>query len=468
MLGQVAGGLGGSVLGRLARQRQRHVRLVVKRPRVRRLRFEHFELGLARHGAVVVLNPVGEFERAVHRPLGFADEGNARGCVGNDLERPGGDLIRAGLQHQHAVGDELARKLPHAGVLSLSGIGRSLRGDLGGLAFRRRKHQRFLAATAGHAQRQVAALRRIEQGGLAIGVRGEEDRRLAGIGRRRDPGIDARRNRRDARRGAEGVGHLAAERSGRKGEGRHQQEQRHGAQAPGIAFGHAGAGQVARQAAELFGHPFLMLVPERLGETVGRAGQPVGLDEDGRVLEFVGPLDTAVDRGALRPAEVAQRSERGERREREGGRGADAQPVGHQPEQAEPGYAQEQAGDDDERQDQRPGALERHRRLRPHARAGKAAEHAGIRFGLSRLDVRHRPSHLRAAARCCADSMYEDSSKHGKGEAAHQNVKGRIGDSLLSSRRRGAAAPSSREREKVNCPQRYNQSGTESRPISSS
>ena len=83
---------------------------------------------------------------------------------------------------------------------------------------------------------------------LGVGLGRQEDRRLAGIGRRRHPGVDARRQRVERALRAEAVADAAAERPEGEGEGDDQKQRRGGAQSPRIALGHAGARQVAADA----------------------------------------------------------------------------------------------------------------------------------------------------------------------------------------------------------------------------
>ena len=113
------------------------------------------------------------------------------------------------------------------------------------------------------------------------------------------------------------------------------------------------ARQVAAEPAEAGGHAPLVLAPQRVGKGAFPAAQAVGLDEDRRVLEPVGALDAAVDLGA--PSAVgtaaadssaasAATAEARRRRSAAAASGSDA-------EDAEPGQAEEQAGDDQQRQD---------------------------------------------------------------------------------------------------------------------
>ena len=268
MLGQVARGLGGRRLCAALGQAQRQLRRRIKRVRTRLLLVGQHDIGAGGGRAVIIRDFVVKFQRAIGGAFRLLGKADRRGRVGNDGENPIIQRRLAGSQGQNAIGHQLAGKFPGRCPQGFGAFGRSRRlgrrfdgRDVAHYAGSLVEGERFIARPAGHAQDEIAASRYGESSYAAVVLRGQEDRRLAGIGRRRHPGIDARWHRRHARRGAEGIGHPAAEGTVREGKRCEQQQRRQGAQPPGIAFRNAGARHVASQVAQPIGHALLVFTP---------------------------------------------------------------------------------------------------------------------------------------------------------------------------------------------------------------
>lgn len=187
---------------------------------------------------------------------------------------------------------------------------------------------RILAADAQHS---LAALRDVvdEAGHLAarrhaqhaLGVLGVEiDRRLARIGRRRDPQLDdQRRRRRESRR--ESRGHAIAAPAASGDQGDDQAEQRHQAQRARIAARHVGARRGIAQRGQALSLAAAMGVPHRLGEGIALANRDRVLDRlDRPVRHAAVDLQAALGGGPIGPAEAAE-GEPGEPDQRGGAAG---------------------------------------------------------------------------------------------------------------------------------------------------
>ena len=96
------------------------------------------------------------------------------------------------------------------------------------------------------------------------------------------------------------------------------------------------------------------------------------------MFEPVGTFDAPVNLGGFRRAIETQRVERCDANQRHDADQQHAGPVRHQPENAQPGKAQEQADDDEKRQDERPEALDDDRPADHGARAPKPGEQSAL------------------------------------------------------------------------------------------
>ena len=191
MVGQVLDGLADAVFGARLRQSEREIGRAVERMR---LLARGGRIVLAGKGrprlahSVIVLQTVGQKQRAAVLLLGIFGKLDGRRLVGDGVERPGQILARA-AQRRGAGRRDLEAMLRGAG---------------------RRVHRLFgrrHAAAAGHIEIDLAGRahdqRRIDRHGersfrrrrlrrLLAGMNaGQHDRRLAGIGRRHHPGVDA-------------------------------------------------------------------------------------------------------------------------------------------------------------------------------------------------------------------------------------------------------------------------------------
>ena len=425
VLGQVAGGLCRRALCVPWRGSVSFISgSLVKRPRIACRRFLERELGLGRRRAVIVLDLIGEFQCAVDGALGFAGKADHRRLVRRHRKRPCRQFLPARLQRQRPVGRQLAEELSHRrnacggrrlGRVACRAFGRHVARRAGAVG----EDQRFLARSAGDAQGQVAVFRNGEGRRLLVDVGSEKDRRLARIGGRRHPGVDARRYGFEPGMRLEAVAEAAAERSEGESEGGRQKQRRGRAKSPRVALRDAGARQVAAKAAEACRHAPLVLAPERLGKRAFLAARPVGLHQHRRVRQFVRPLDASIDLDGRRFFVEAQRIERGKGCHAQRHDRRETRHVGHDPEHPQPGQAEKQADHDHKRQDQRPATLDHHGGADCKPRPGKTSCKAQI--GVCRRYLRHQPfQHGRAMSRGPQDS--KNNSKRGKGEAARQIV----------------------------------------------
>ena len=142
-----------------------------------------------------------------------------------------------------------------------------------------------------------------------------------------------------------------------EGEADHEQQRRHGAQRQRIALRNPRVRQVGAERAERRGEALLVLAPERGGKGILAPGQTVALGRNRRVLQAIGAFDAPVDLGGAGKAETPERQQGGEGGEAERDGERDPRPVWNEAENAEPGGAEEEAGNDGQRQDQRPQAL---------------------------------------------------------------------------------------------------------------
>ena len=152
-------------------------RLVLARER--RLRFGD---------AVIVFEAVGQKQRAARLLLGILGERNRRRLVGNDVERPG-QIVAGAVQRRRAGRRDVEPIFLRAGRrvhVVLRRRDAAFAGDI-----------EIELAGGAHDQRRSRPAPR-SACGLAVDLRhfagmnaGENDRRLAGIRRRRDPGVDA-------------------------------------------------------------------------------------------------------------------------------------------------------------------------------------------------------------------------------------------------------------------------------------
>ena len=172
--------------------------------------------------------------------------------------------------------------------------------------------RRLAAAHVVDEARELAADRHA-QNLVAIG-HVEIDRRLAGIGRRRDPQIgDHRRRRRKGRR--EGRRHAVGAPAAGAGDRHDQQQHRHEAQRPGVERGKSGMGRLVAEAGQALDLAAAMGVPQGGGHRIALAGGEAILHGDQRPVRHAAvalePADRVFPRGPgkiaeLPPAEPAQ------------------------------------------------------------------------------------------------------------------------------------------------------------------
>ena len=195
MLGQVLGGLADAVPGARLRQHQREIgrrEQCARRLAIGADGFEQLEDRLRADDAVIVLDLVGELQRAARLAFRILGERDRRRLVGDGGELPG-HVVGAEAAHAdgaRVVDDETALLgAPLSATVCAPGFGiadPAARDDV--------------EMDAGGADDQRAARRHRERGGgrqrLARPQARQDHRRLAGVGRRRHPGVDAEIGRR--------------------------------------------------------------------------------------------------------------------------------------------------------------------------------------------------------------------------------------------------------------------------------
>ena len=324
MLGEILDGLAGAVAGARLRQHQREVRRVIERPRrlgVGRRSALQPELRLREGDAVVVLDLVGELQRAARlrlRILGKRDRGRA---VGNRRERPGG-IVGDAAQRDGRVFRDGEAALLGSGRCAARALVLTALGEAGG---------RKVEARAGGANDQHAAGRDRNGARLAhllAGAHARQDhRRLAGVGRRRHPGVDAEIGGLHRAPPIERRGHAAEPLAAGADAGGDRQDQDEGAQRVGIA-----------QQQPRLRHPGLQAAGG------GERAHHMGLPERERALVLGSGRHVVGDRGCgpvrqsaaqIEPAQRVPAARQGEARQRHGARQQ------QEPEQAHPDGAPE-------------------------------------------------------------------------------------------------------------------------------
>ena len=191
MIGQILDGLADAVPGARLRQHQREIRRPVQR--TRRGGLPPPASSLAREGrlrfghAVIVFELVGQQQRAAVLLLGILGQRDGRRLVGNGVERP--DQIVAGAAQRRRAGrrDREAMLLGagrRAGTSSVAGVTPPVPATSRSTL----PVERTISVESDrHRDRTFGLQRR----GLAGMDARQHDRRPAGIGRRRHPGIDA-------------------------------------------------------------------------------------------------------------------------------------------------------------------------------------------------------------------------------------------------------------------------------------
>ena len=190
MIREILGGLPGAVAGARLRQHQREIRRAVERARhapVGPGLLLQREIRLRADHAVIVLDLVGELQRAARLRLRLLGERDGRRAIRDGGEREGDVLVEHAAQGRGAAIRD--------GVAVLFGAGGRRRRAFAARLGKPAARHDFEPACAARADHQHAARRHgLDQRGLmrlAGADAGQDHRRLAGIGRRRHPGIDA-------------------------------------------------------------------------------------------------------------------------------------------------------------------------------------------------------------------------------------------------------------------------------------
>ena len=180
----------GAVARARLRQHQREVRRAVERARRasvgRRLLLQR-EIRLRADHAVIVLDLVGELQRTARLRLRLLGERDRRRAIRNGGERERDVLVEHAAQGRGAAIRD--------GVAMLLGAGRRRRRAFAARLGDAAAGDDFEPACAARADHQHASRRHgLDQRGLmrlAGADAGQDHRRLAGVGRRRHPGVDA-------------------------------------------------------------------------------------------------------------------------------------------------------------------------------------------------------------------------------------------------------------------------------------
>ncbi len=191
MVGEVLDGLPDAAFGARLRQHQRELGRTEQRTSgiAFRRRLVLARKGRARLGdPIIVLEPVGQQERAARLLLGILGERDRRRLVGNDVERPGQVFTDAAQSRGSGRRDLEPILLRASGRLDFF-VGRRDAAGAGNVEIElaRRAHDERAAGRNGYRLARVRVLPRDLAGMHA----GEDDRRLAGISGRRHPGVDA-------------------------------------------------------------------------------------------------------------------------------------------------------------------------------------------------------------------------------------------------------------------------------------
>ena len=370
MLCEVAAGQPLDLFGASPGQFEREGRQRVERGRIRFRRIDWLDDRLGVTDAVIVLALEGYLQCTVHGTARLLVEGDLRGAVGNDVERPGLPVDRklAAPVERHQIGAPLRE-------LACRGSGRRCGdSDLRRLSVARRRlfrsdrlfaHEddRFrlcgrseghglLAVSAGQPDGQFRVLWLGERCSRAGRVPGEEDRRAAGIGRRRQPGIDPEvRGQIERCRGrAEGIADRSRAVGEGEAEGDDQQERGNGAQGMPVMSGDVGLRQSGVEGGDPLRHADLVLLPQRAGEG-GVVGERIVLHRDRLVRQVVSLLEQTVGISRGGPAYAGDRQKRYGKRDPEGGQQDPADHVRHEAEEAEPCEGEEEGCDPDDGQE---------------------------------------------------------------------------------------------------------------------
>ncbi len=435
MFAEVAAGQPLDVLGVAARQIQPVFRRGIERARILGGRFDGDDLGPGFGDAVIVLAAEADFQRGGDRRLRLAVKGDlGRGIRGDgkgpalaadhqragliDLEkmrggagrRRGGGLLD-GLGCRRFGRCRACRRFARwlSGPLASAGLGLRLQllcGDGNGraagfgfeadgcIAAARKAHGGF--GELRHGEHRLSARRLVRRGGGGAGLfAGQEHRRLAGIGGRGHPGVDAQVRLDDGRFGqVEGIGNEAGPVGIGIGKGECGDQHGCGAQRERVVAGQVRLRGAGRQRADGAGHAGLMLAPERVG---GRAagGDGFVLNADRLVAQAVAGLQHAVGRLRWRQTQTQQRQEGRQKAEAEEGERAEMGPERHEAEKAEPG------GGDEEKQDG-----DRQQKLRRH---GFGQQHGAGGEPLAGQQARQRPGAIRSSRRCRGHPSFSSS-----------------------------------------------------------
>ena len=350
--GQV--GLGRALRGARIRAGKRDVQPV----RLRRGPRLEPEGGVERDHAPIILGPPGDPDcEAACAPRGRFEEAHARCGVGLHADRPGGDVAALSGQAQAAaaVQNRLAGKA--------RAVQRAHR-DVGGIEAQHRR----LAHAAREGKLQPAARRQ----GHGTTADSEEDRRGAGIGRRRRPGLQPQGGGQGG--GGEARRDGAAQPFDGAVAGDHQPSQYGNAQPSphraGIERGEARARPRGAGRGQLRGGAGAVRGPDRAGIRVIRRG---AVREGGQrqVAQPAVAFDAAIRGGGIGPAHAAEGAHgRGDESDRKGGEKPQVQRRVQQPRHPGQGGEQEHPEDRERRPQRRPDPFPQQRRLRRAAQPG--------------------------------------------------------------------------------------------------
>ena len=294
---EILDGLADAVAGARVRQHQREFRRVEQRPgrgALRSVAWTSGETGLRFGDAVIVLQFVGHLQRTPRLTLGIFGQRNGRRAVGNGAEFP---LRLAGgrTDMRGAVGGD-------GEMLFVGAFGR--------LLGRRRfsqpaaDHHVEAAAAGAHDQRRAHRHRQrsgVRCGGILVGG-GQDHRRLAGIDRRRHPGIDPHIGGRQHALPVEGGGDARGAFLTRGNEGRHHRHRDQRTQRPGVVDRQPRRRQAGTDALDRGQRALALRLPQRQRNRILR-GQRIGQRGRRAMADAGAAVEPAQGRLAARPAE---------------------------------------------------------------------------------------------------------------------------------------------------------------------
>ncbi len=349
-----------AVAGARVRQHEGELRRLEQRTRLaligafglhglRRLGRAHGKLRLGTGDAVIVLDLVGQLQRAARLTFRILGERDGRRTIGGRSEPPlrlagGGADLRCAVaaDRKMLLVGALGRLLGRRNLLQAAG-GRDIETAAGGAYDQRR--------AGGYGQRAACRERR----GLLVGGR-QDDRRLRGVEWRRHPGVDADIGRRQHAVPVERRAHPRRALVAGGEEGRDQHDHDQGAKRPGIVEREAGMRQACADTPQRGQRALALRLPQHSRDRVLR-GQRVRQRGGGAVTDAGAIVEPSEGLLAGRPTEPNQRNQGGQRQQDKQAEPDRAGEERQRQPEAGPGYHQKQTENGQQPRQMGPGAL---------------------------------------------------------------------------------------------------------------